>query len=395
MTQQAPSPSATATQDVAQGAELSDASAAAPQAQAAPPPRKRRGLRFALFFIIPAIAAVGGGYAYLHGGRFITTDNAYVGAQKVLVTPEVSGKVARILVEEGQRLSPGDELFEIDQTSYRIAVQEAQAHLGKVSTDFDTLKASAKSLESQLQLARQTLQLRQADYGRKQDLLASRAGSRAELENSEITVAAARSQVEMLQQQQATALSQLNGDPNLPIEGFAPWMEAKAALDRAQRNLSLTVLRAPIAGVATQVSSIQMGRYLDSGAPVFSIVADDKPWVDANPKETDLTYVQAGQAAEITVDAYPDRVWRGHVGSISPGTGAQFAILPPQNASGNWVKVVQRVPVRIEFDAGQDVAALRAGMSTNVSIDTKRQRSLAGLLGLSGAVASPKSASAN
>ena len=389
-------PGASPTLEKAAGTEPAALAGASPSpAPVARPPRKRRGLRFVLFFIIPALALAGGGYAYLHGGRYVTTDNAYVGAQKVLVTPEVSGKVAKIFVQEGQRLAVGDELFEVDQTSFKIAVDEAKAHLAKVATDFDTLKSTVKSLDSQLQLARQTLQLRQADYGRKQDLLASRAGSRADLETSEIAVAQARSQIEQLEQQRASILSQLAGNPNLPIEGFAPWMEAKAALDRAQRDLSLTVLRAPIAGVATQVTSIQMGRYLQAGAPVFSIVADDQPWVDANPKETDLTYVQPGQEAEVTVDAYPDRVWHGHVAAISPGTGAQFSILPPQNASGNWVKVVQRVPVRIEFDQGQDVRDLRAGMSTNVSVDTRRQRSLAGLFGFGGAVAGSKDASAN
>ncbi|WP_460450047.1 HlyD family secretion protein [Alsobacter sp. SYSU BS001988] len=383
------------TESAEKGAATEPASAGAPaaaaEASAAPaapaPARKRRGLRFVLFVVVPLLAVAGGGYAYLHGGRFVSTDNAYVGAQKVLITPEISGKVSKILVQEGQRLSPGDELLEIDQTSYRIAVDSAQAHLAKVATDFATLKANVKSLESQLQLARQTLTLRQADLQRKTDLLASRAGSRAELESSEISVAAARAQIEQLEQQRAAQLAQLRGDPDMAIEAFAPWMEAKAALDRAQRDLSQTVLRAPISGVATQVSSIQMGRYLDAGTAVFSIVSDDQPWVDANPKETDLTYVQHGQPVSITVDAYPDRVWRGHVAAISPGTGAQFAILPPQNASGNWVKVVQRVPVRIEFDAGEDTRELRAGMSANVDIDTGRQRTLAGLFGLGKAVA--------
>ena len=158
-------------------------------------------------------------------------------------------------------------------------------------------------------------------------------------------------------------------------------MQAQAALDSANRDLTNTVLKAPIAGTATQVNSIQMGRYLAAGTPIFSIIDDQHPWIDANPKETDLTYVRRGQPVTISVDAYPSRVWHGFVGAISPGTGAQFAILPPENASGNWVKVVQRVPLRIEFDPGEDTKDLRAGMSTYVEVDTGRQRSFASLLG--------------
>jgi membrane fusion protein, multidrug efflux system len=341
----------------------------------------RGRLRFILFIVVPVLAVAGGFYAWLHGGRYVSTDNAYVGAQKVLITPEVSGRVTHIAVQEGQELKVGDDLFEIDPEPYRIAVESAEARLAQVKTDFATLRTSIESLARQIEVAQQTLQLRQADVARKTELLGNRSGSRADVDNAEISVAVARNQLEALQQQRSSALNQLNGDVNLPIASYAPFMEASATLDRAKRDLSLTHLTAPIAGTATQVSSIQMGRYLASGTAVFSIVADDKPWVDANPKETDLTYLKAGQPATITVDAYPDKVWHGTVSSISPGTGAQFSILPAQNASGNWVKVVQRVPVRIEFAPGEDVRDLRAGMSTNVDIDTGRQRSIAGLLG--------------
>jgi membrane fusion protein (multidrug efflux system) len=159
-------------------------------------------------------------------------------------------------------------------------------------------------------------------------------------------------------------------------------MQASAVLDQARRDLDHTVLKAPIAGTATQVDNIQPGRFVAAGSPVLSVIDDSNPWVDANPKETDITYLRAGEKAEITVDAFPDRVFHGTVSAVSPGTGSQFAILPPQNASGNWIKVVQRVPVRIIFDAGEDVSNLRAGMSANVEIDTGRQRTITSLLGL-------------
>ncbi|HXW19202.1 MAG TPA: HlyD family secretion protein [Roseiarcus sp.] len=182
-----------------------------------------------------------------------------------------------------------------------------------------------------------------------------------------------------VEQQQQSAAVQLSGDPNAPLEKFPAYIQASAQLDEAERNLRNTEVAAPIAGVATQVPQIQLGRVAQAGTPVFSIINDRDLWIDANPKESELTYVHTGLPVSISVDTFPGRVWRGKVGAIAPGTGAQFAILPPQNASGNWVKVVQRVPLRVEFDPDQDTRDLRAGMSTVIEIDTGRRRSLASL----------------
>ena len=178
------------------------------------------------------------------------------------------------------------------------------------------------------------------------------------------------------------------GNPELPLEQFPAYLQAKAALDDAQRNLDHTVMRAPIDGIATQVEQIQLGRFVVAGTPVFSVIDTAKPWVDANLKESDFTHVAVGQQVDIDVDAFPDHVFRGSIGSLSPGTGAQFAILPPQNATGNFVKVVQRVPVRIYFDSNDKfVRKLKAGMSAYTSIDTGHRRSLASLLGFSAVAA--------
>jgi membrane fusion protein (multidrug efflux system) len=191
---------------------------------------------------------------------------------------------------------------------------------------------------------------------------------------------------QILQQRISTARNQLLGNPELPLEQFPAYMQAKAALDDAQRNLEHTELRAPINGVATQVDNIQLGRFVAAGTPVFSVIDISVPWVDANPKESDFTYVAVGQPVTIDVDAFPDHTFKGTVGSLSPGTGAQFAILPPQNATGNFVKIVQRVPVRIYFDShDENVRKLKAGMSSYVSIDTNHQRTLGGLFGFSSA----------
>ncbi|HWN76576.1 MAG TPA: HlyD family secretion protein, partial [Bradyrhizobium sp.] len=216
----------------------------------------------------------------------------------------------------------------------------------------------------------------------------SNVGSQLDLDNSATALVTAQAQLQLVKQQQSTALNQLLGDPDLPLEQFPAYMQAKAARDDAQRNLDLTTVRAPMNGVATQVDQIQLGRFVMAGAPVFSVIDTSKPWVDANPKESDFTYVAVGQPVTVEVDAFPNHLFKGTVGSLSPGTGAQFAILPPQNATGNFVKVVQRVPVRIYFDSDDKyVRKLKAGMSAYTTIDTGHRRSLAALLGFSPAVA--------
>ena len=346
---------------------------------------RRRWLRSLLLIVVPVIAIGGGVEVYLSGGRYISTDNAYVGAQKVLVTPQISGTVAAISVTEGQRLKAGDIVFTIDPKPYELALAEAKAAEQRAATDFGALQSRYQSFASQIALARDTVDLRQAVLDRKSALLDSKVIAKSDIDEERINLQAARSALEALLQGQQEALSQLGGNPAATLDTYAPWQAAKAALERAQWNLDQTVLKAPLDGIATQVSNIQMGRYLTAGSASFAIVSDSAVWVDANPKETDITWLQPNQQVTVTVDAYSGSPLKAHVASISPGTGSQFSLIPAQNAAGNWVKVVQRVPVRIEFDAGQDLSRLRAGMSANVDIDTHRQRSLAGLLSLEAA----------
>jgi membrane fusion protein (multidrug efflux system) len=338
--------------------------------------------RLVLLVVLPAIVAAIGLAIYLSGGRYVSTDNAYVGAQKVLITPSVSGTIKRVLVQEGQHVNAGDELFVIDPEPYRLALQQAQARLDGTKTDYANLRTNDRAMSRMIELAQKTAELKRLDVERKSTLMTNRTGSQFDLDGSNGAYVVAQTQVEQMTQQQQGIRNQLLGDPELPLEQFPPYMQAKAQLDQAQNDLKNTQLRAPIAGIATQVDNIQLGRYVTSGTPVFSVIDDGHPWVDANPKETDFTYVTIGQRVDVVVDSFPNQIFRGTVSSLSPGTGAQFAILPPQNASGNWVKVVQRVPLRITFDGNQDTHNLRAGMSANVWIDTKRGRSLAGLLGL-------------
>ena len=346
-------------------------------------------LRMTLLVLVPALVALMALSFYLFGGRYVSTDNAYIGAQKVLITPEVSGKVVRIAVSEGQLLKPGDELFAIDAEPYRLAAQEAEARLVRVQSDVASLKANLASVTRQAELSREGLAAAQADFDRKTQLVGNRISSPSDLDRSRAALVVAKAQLEQLEQQERTLRIQLLGDPDLAIEKYPQFIEATVALDRAKRDLANTVLRAPIAGVATQVASIQMGRYLTAGTAVFSVISSDALWIDANPKETDLAHVRRGQPVTITIDAFPGRLWSGTVGAISPGTGAQFAILPPQNAAGNWIKIVQRVPMRIEFAPEQDLRRLRAGMSATVEIDTGRRGRIARLFGASAVAQDP------
>ncbi len=344
--------------------------------------------RFLLLVVLPLVAVVAGLVLYLNGGRYVTTDDAYVGAQKVLITPDISGKIEKVVVREGQQVKEGDVLFEIDPVPFRLAVAHAKAALEQARTNYDNLVANIKIYGQMLDLAQQGIDLKQRDVERKSSLVKNNVGSQLDLDNASNALVTAGAQAQFIKQQLSNARTQLLGNTELPLEQFPPYAQAKAKLDEAERNLDHSVMRAPMAGVATQVDQIQLGRFVTAGTPVFSIIDVSNPWVDANPKESDFTYLAVGQPVTLDVDAFPNHEFKGTVGSLSPGTGAQFAILPPQNATGNFVKVVQRVPVRIYFDKNDKfVARLKAGMSVYATIDTNHRRSLAGLLGFGPAAA--------
>ena len=350
-----------------------DATTASPNAPGRAPAGRKR-LRTLLLIALPLLAVLIGGGIYLMGGRYIATDNAYVGAQKVLITPDISGKVIHVGVREGQHVNPGDELLTLDPEPYRLALATAKAKLATARSDYDKAKSSLASLTVLSDLAQKNADLKKRDVERKQKLVASQAGSPADVDTSMAGLVTAQLQAQFTKQQRETTLSTLLGNPDLPVEQFPEYAQAKAAVDNAQRDLDHTVLRAPIAGTATQVDNIQLGRFVAAGGPILSVIDDSNPWVDANPKETDITYLRVGQKAMLDVDSFPNHTFKGTVIAVSPGTGSQFSILPAQNASGNWVKVVQRVPLRIAFDKGEDTHLLRTGMSVNVEIDTHHSR---------------------
>ena len=360
------------------------ASPSAPQreeALAAPTPRNRSGLsRFVLLVVLPAAAVVLGTMWWLSGGRYVSTDNAYVGADKSLITPQVTGPIVAVHVREGQRVEAGAPLFDLDPAPYQTALTLAQGRLAAAKLEFANLQAAYVSNQNQIAMSQKAVDLRQNDFNRKFNLVNTSAGTRADLDTSQAALVQAQQILEFVRSQQATTTIKLGGGPTATIDAFPDYIQAKAGLDDAQRNLDRTHVVAPIAGVATQVDQIELGRVAPAGQAVFAIVEDRGLWVDANPKESDLTYVHSGEPASVTIDTFPGRDFKGRVCSIAPGTGSQFSILPAQNASGNWVKVVQRVPLRFCFDPSENTEGLRAGMSANVSIDTGRTRSLGELL---------------
>jgi len=357
---------------------------AAPQPTAAEAPivvkRKRRVSRFVMLVVIPLVALALGFAWWLGSGRYVSTDNAYVGADKSLITPQVTGAIVAIHVVEGQKVKVGDPLFDIDPKPYEIALALAKGKLEAAKVEFANLKSSYASNIDQIKMGEDAVQVRQADYDRKNNLAISRSGTVADRDTSMAALIQAKQLLEFVRQQQDTVKVKLGGGPGATIDQFPDYMQASAAVDDAERNLRNTRVLAPIDGVATQVPQIELGRVAAAGQPVFAIVANTGLWVDANPKESDLTYVHAGLPATVSVDTFPGREWKGAICSIAPGTGAQFAILPPQNATGNWVKVVQRVPLRFCFDPHEDTTGLRAGMSAYLTIDTGRTRTLAGTL---------------
>jgi membrane fusion protein (multidrug efflux system) len=335
---------------------------------------KKRSMRMVLLLLGPLVVIVGGIYVYLTGGRYVGTDNAYVQADKLTITTDVSGVVASIEVKEGQQVKAGDVLFKLDEEPFRIALNGAQAQLAVVGADLAAQQANYREKLADIQKAKADLEFYSREFDRQSSLAGRGIASQAALDSARRNRDAARQSIDALQQQAAALLAQLGGAPDLPLDQQARYQQAQAAVDAAQRNLRRTVVVAPITGIVTNVSKLQIGQYLPAAQGAFNLVASEQVWIDANPKETDLTYVKVGDKAVVTVDSYPGRQFDASVCSISPATGAEFSLLPAQNSSGNWVKVVQRIPIRVCVTQPQDGPRLRAGMSAVVEIDTGHTR---------------------
>ena len=345
----------------------------------AAPRSRRKGLRRLLFVLGPAALLAGGAGMYLAGGRYVTTDNAYVRADKLTVATDVSGIVAEVLVGDNDTVQKGQVLFRLDDEPYRIALDGARAQLGTVRNELATLQATYRQNLAQVEQARADVTFAEAQSQRQQDLMRRGVTTQVALDQAQHDLNAARQRLNAAQRQAEASLAQLGGKADDKIENHPRVRGAQAQVDKAERDLRHTVVRAAMAGIVAKVDALQVGEYLPAAQPAFNLVATDHVWIEANPKETDLTFLKRGDPATVMVDAYPGREWHASVASISPASGAEFSVLPAQNASGNWVKVVQRVPVRLRVDIPQDAPPLRAGMSADVSIDTGHTRSLGDL----------------
>lgn len=321
----------------------------------------------------PVILAVLAIIFYLAGGRFVSTDDAYVQIAKVQISANVSARLSEIDVHDNQAVRAGDVLFKLDSSRYEIAVREAQAELAAARQKIQSLQATYRERLADQNAAENSLAFQQHEYDRQSELQKSGISSRAQLDQSAHDLASVRQKLLAARQQTASAFSDLGGDPDAPAESQPGVRRAQAALDRARLDLAYCVVRAPIDGIVTKVEQIQVGAYVEAAAPLFALMSAKNIWVEANFKETDLTHLRPGQPAEFSVDAYPGETFSGKVESASPGTGSSFSLLPPENSSGNWVKVVQRLPVRLSI-APKDNMPLRAGMSVNTSVDTGRRR---------------------
>jgi membrane fusion protein, multidrug efflux system len=338
--------------------------------------RKRTWLRPTLFAVLPLVLA-GAGCAYVLGGEAVETDDAYVEADSVEVSTDVSGFVTEVDVTENQHVIASQILYRLDDLPFRLALERAQAEAGMVRDDLLALKARYRDMQAQLMQARLDFAYYQHESQRQQYLSEQHVASDQTFEGARRNQDNARERVASLVQQLAGVAASLNGDPDAPIEQHPRYLNAMAQRDEAARQLDHTVVRAAFAGIVTNVPAIARGKYLAASTTAFYLVASDHVWVDSNPKETQLTYVRIGQPVEVTVDTYPHTKWQGKVESISPASAQQFSLLPAQNTSGNWVKVVQRIPLRVRIDTTDgDGPPLRAGMSVEIEVHTGHRRGL-------------------
>lgn len=341
---------------------------------------RRRLLRLVLLIALPAVLIVVGVTVWLSAGRYVATENAYVKNDIVHIAAEVDGRVVEVSVEDHQAVAAGAPLFRIDPEPYEIALARAEAELGTVAEKIAGLRAEYRAAAAEIGEAQARLAFNQRQVDRYRNLQSRGAASTVQLDEARLELDVARERIAVIRARMQQILTSLGGSLDLPTDEQAMYREAVARRNKAASDLKRTAVVASVAGIVSNMH-LQPGEYLEAGDRVFTLIASERPWVEANLKETQLTHVRIGQEASFTVDAYPGRTWKAVVDSISPATGAEFAVLPAQNATGNWVKVVQRLPVRLRIlDPVRD-PPLRAGMTATVSIDTGRERSLGDLWG--------------
>jgi membrane fusion protein (multidrug efflux system) len=343
-------------------------------------PRKKRNL--VLWIAGPALVLIVGAYFYVTSGRFVSTDNAYVQADQVNIAPQVPGRVTEVLVHENQSVKKGDVLFKIDSQPLEITVARTTAQLDSVHSLLDAARAGFHSAQATVKSADEALRVNEAQYKRMKELRARGLVAEKDVDDAANNYADARGKRDSDVAAVSKAEGLLGGLPTTPDEELAAYKLAQVQLAQARLDLEHATVRAPMDGTIGK-ENLQPGDFLAVGQAAMPLVATQSLWVNANFKETDLTNVLIDQSATVEVDTYPGKKWKAHVASISPASGAEFSILPPQNATGNWVKIVQRIPVRLVIEdqgngSNHPLQVLRAGMSAVVEIDTGRQNSIIG-----------------
>jgi membrane fusion protein (multidrug efflux system) len=350
----------------------------APAARA-PARRRRSVLRPILMLGSIAVVILGTGYMWLNGGRMVSTDDSYVEAAEVNATTDVSGIVSQVLVHEGEAVKTGQVLFQLGQRHFQISVDGAKAKLAETALTLASMKEDYQRMLKDADTAAAKVAEDQSDFARYASLIHSGGVTRAEYDDAKYKLEADQANLAALQEQAKTQLAKLGGDIATPIDQYPDYESGQADVAEAQRQLNHTIVRAPFDGIVTNVEQLQPGQYLTAASPAFGIVSTDDVWVTAQFKETQLTNMRVGQTVTIGVDAYPGKTWKGVVQSVAPASGSQFSLLPAENSSGNWVKVVQRIPVRITLTDGPKDVRLAAGMSAEVSVDTGHTRHLSDL----------------
>jgi membrane fusion protein, multidrug efflux system len=338
--------------------------------------RRRPWTRWTLFALLP-LALIGGCYVYVTGGAVMSTDDAYVETEKVGISTDVSGIVKEVDVTDNQHVQAGQVLYRLHPRQFQIALDNAKANLAQTALSVEAMKEDYKRMLSDAAAEQAQVDLDQANYDRVATLLRSATVSKANYDQANYTLETDKNKLQSLRQQAAVQLARLAGNPNIPVTLHPQYSQAQARVEEAQREFDHTTVVAPFSGIVTNVPTIAPGKYLPASTTAFYLVDTDHIWVDANPKETELTYVRPGQPVTVTVDTYPNREWHGTVQSISPAAAQEFSLLPAQNTSGNWVKVVQRVPMRVRVDTSdKTLPPLRAGMSVQADVDTGHTRGL-------------------
>lgn len=322
---------------------------------------------------------IGSGVWWLSGGRWVETDDAYVQADSMTMSTDVSGIVASIPVHEGQAVHKGDVLFTLDPLKFQIALDNARANLAQVRLNIESMKADYQAAMQDAASRRQQVASDQSTYDRYSGLLKVHAVTQQETDDARYKLAADQQALNAAESQARSQLAKLAGNADIKVEDTPSYKQAQAQLAEAEREMDHATVRAPYDGIVTQVNKLQIGMYLTASTAAFGLVSTDHVWVQAEPKETQLTNAKQGDHVEVSFDIYPGRTWNGVVQSIAPATDQNFSLLPAENSSGNWVKVVQRIPVRVLVEMKPGDPPLRAGMSADIAIDTGHTRSLSDL----------------